>query len=289
MDVMMRFADNEKSAFLSKDDLRAKARFIFAKEPTKSVSQKYVFANTETVIDDMAKMGWGVVDAKQQKSKMRANGIASFHMVAFQNPDIAIYKTDEQGEFVTDEYGNKVVDSYPRIILTNSHDGNNSFVFRIGIFRLICSNGLVVSTQEFECRKVRHINYSFDDLRRVVIESVQRVGEQVIVMSEMKRRILSENEISEFATQALKIRKGEDYKVEESAIKEVLVANRKEDESTDLWTIFNRVQENLVHGHFSTSNAKGKVRKARPIKSIAKDIEVNTRLFQLANTYRAVA
>ena len=36
-------------------------------------------------------------------------------------------------------------DAYPQILLTNSRDGKAAFNFRVGIFRLVCSNGLVVS------------------------------------------------------------------------------------------------------------------------------------------------
>lgn len=291
-DTMMVFKNGNLQNFLTKEELRAKAPYIFAKKPTRNVSDRYVFADTEMVIDDMAKMGWGVVDAKQQKNNRTRNGgdgVASFHMVAFQNKSIAIYKTDENGEVVVDENGNGIVDSYPQIILTNSHDAKNSFVFRIGLFRLVCSNGLIVATHEFDCQKIRHINYTFDDLRRVVIESVNRVAEQTKVMVDMQRRKLTEAEMIRLAEESLKIRRGEQYKAEKDTIEEILRSNRQEDEDNNLWVVYNRIQENLIKGNFSTKNAKGKVRKARGIKSISKDIDINTRLFQLANTYRLTA
>ena len=50
----------------------------------------------------------------------------------------------------------------PQIILTNSHDGFNSFKFMLGIFRLVCSNGLVVCDNQMVNMTIRHINYTFD-------------------------------------------------------------------------------------------------------------------------------
>ena len=74
-------------------------------------------------------------------------------MIALQNPDIKIMRNGE-------------VDAYPQIILTNSHDGFNSFKFMLGIFRLVCSNGLVVCDNQMVNMTIRHINYTFDELRR---------------------------------------------------------------------------------------------------------------------------
>ena len=58
------------------------------------------------------------------------------HLVVFRNNDIIIEGKD-----------NDTV--YPQVLLTNSHDGKNAFTFTAGLFRLVCENGLVISTQEF--------------------------------------------------------------------------------------------------------------------------------------------
>ena len=126
-DTMLTFRNDGLVSFMSKDEMHKKAPYIFSKETTNpKVSDKYVFASTETIIDDLAKLGWGVVDCKQQRATKRGAGIRSFHMVAFQNPNIFI---TEEGE------GSSRVECYPRIILTNRHDGFNSFKIMVGMFR----------------------------------------------------------------------------------------------------------------------------------------------------------
>jgi hypothetical protein len=130
-----------------------------------------------TVVDDLAKLGWYPVQAKQCRSKKNSSGVRSFHMISFQNPDIVITKTLENGE--------KVADTYPRIILTNSHDGFNSFKFMVGIFRLICSNGLVCG-ETLENMSIRHINYNFEELRKVVKQAIENVPNIVATMNNMR-------------------------------------------------------------------------------------------------------
>jgi hypothetical protein len=57
------------------------------------------------------------------------------------------------------------------LFLTNSHDGFNSFQFRVGIYRLVCSNGLVVADEEFSAFRIRHKGYTFAELRGSSISS----------------------------------------------------------------------------------------------------------------------
>lgn len=278
-DVMLSFNDNKLGNFLTKEEMRKKAPYIFAGAPTNpNVSQKYVFANTETIIDDLAKLGWGVVDCKQQRANKRSN-IRSFHMVCFQHPKI----------YIEDENGN--IDSYPRIILTNSHDGFKSFKFMVGCFRAVCSNGLIIATNEFENIAIRHANYTFEELRKVVATAIQNVSDNIAVMNEMQETILNDEQKAELATKALAIRNGktEDkkFKVTDEEIADVLEPIRDEDKGDSLWNVFNVLQEKMIKGIYQMKSTKnGKMRKARAITGVAKDIEINQNLFKVASSYR---
>ncbi len=50
-------------------------------------------------------------------------------------------------------------DAQPQILLTNSHDGKAAFNFRVGIFRLVCSNGLVISDADFGVMSILDATY----------------------------------------------------------------------------------------------------------------------------------
>ena len=129
-DILMNF-EKGLGSYLTKDQINAQAPLVFAKAPTNpNVTDKYLFVNTETIVDDLAKLNWFPVEVAQRKSRKEEGTIFSKHMVSFQNPEIKI--TSEDGD-----------DAYPRILLTNSHDGMQSFRFSVGIFSLVCSNGLL--------------------------------------------------------------------------------------------------------------------------------------------------
>ena len=281
MSTMLSFNnDNLATSFLSNDDLRRLCPMALHVTPTNpGVSDRYVHANTMTVVEDLAKLGWYPVQAKQCRNKKNSSGIRSFHMIALQNPDVKITKTLDNGE--------KVVDTYPRIILTNSHDGFNSFKFMLGLFRLVCSNGLVVCDNQMVDMAIRHINYDFEELRKVVASAIERVPEIVSTMNEMRNVILTDEQKTALATEVVKLRKGveddKDFVVEAEVIEDILTPVRAEDKGSDLWTIFNICQEKMIKGGFGLRSTRNKLRRQRGITSIKNDIDFNQKLWITAN------
>ena len=198
-------------------------------------------------------------------------------MVSFQNPDIKI--TSQDGD-----------DAFPRIILTNSHDGRQAFQFNVGIFRLVCSNGLVVADEEFANFKIRHKGYTFGELRNVVKQAVEDLPNKVQVMNDMKNRILSQEEKDKLALDSMLIRAGivpgsekaAKFNYDAETIEDILEPKRDADKGDDLWKIFNVIQEKITKGDFQSALQGAKVRKVRKITSFEKDMKVNKELFKLA-------
>lgn len=287
MSTMISFSNNElATSFLTNDDLRRICPMALHTTPTNpDVSDRYVHANTMTVVEDLAKLGWFPVQAKQCRNKKNSSGIRSFHMIAFQNPDVKITKTLDNGE--------KIVDTYPRIILTNSHDGFNSFKFMLGLFRLVCSNGLVVCDNQMVDMAIRHINYDFEELRKVVASAIEKVPEIVNTMNEMRNVILTDEQKTALAKEVVKLRKGveddKDFVVEAEVVEDILTPVRKEDKGSDLWTIFNICQEKMIKGGFGLRTSRNRLRRQRGITSIKKDMEFNQRLWQTASQYLMAA
>ena len=286
-DTMIRFTDNNLSEkFLSTEELMARCPHAFKDEPTNpNVSGKYVQANTMTVINDLAKLGWYPVEAKQCKAKKNSSGVRSFHMIALQNPDIKIMKNNADGT--------QTVDAYPRIIMTNSHDGFNSFKFMLGLFRLVCSNGLVVCDDQMVNMSIRHINYTFDELRRIVATAIEQVPDIVNTMNKMRTIELSNDNKKELAKEMFKIRKNLDendnVEVSDEVLEDILTPVREEDNKNDLWTVFNICQEKMIKGGFSANTKNNKLRKQRGITSIKKDMDYNQKLWGAASKYLMAA
>ena len=276
-DIMMSFKGDEQ--YITKDQIREIAPLVFADAPTNpDLSKKYLFVNTETIIDDLNKLGWLPVQAAQRNSR-GGKTIFSKHMIAFQNPDIKI--SSEDGD-----------EAYPRILLTNSHDGMQAFKFSVGIFRMVCSNGLVVADEQFSDFKIKHKGYTFGELRKVVKSAVADLPSKVQIMNDMKNRILTQEEKNKLALDAMLIRanitpgsdKAKKFNYDDETIEDILEPKRKEDKGDDLWRVFNVVQEKITQGEFSAALKGAKVRKVRKIKSFEKDIKVNQELFKLATS-----
>lgn len=287
MSTMLSFQDNTlATTFLTREDLQKKCPMAFKEMPTNpNVSERYIQANTMTVVDDLSKLGWYPIDAKQCRNKKNSSGIRSFHMIAFQNPDIKITKTNDDGS--------KEVDTFPRIILTNSHDGYNAFKFMVGLFRLVCSNGLVVSDNQMVNMSIRHMNYDFEELRKIVNNAIQEIPNIVNTMNTMRSIELNDEQKQELATEVIKIRKGieetEEVEIDESIVDDILTPIREEDKSNDLWTIFNVCQEKLIKGGFLSTTRNNKKRKVKSITSIKRDMEYNQRLWKSASRFLQVS
>jgi len=273
--------DYQNDEFKSLEELQEIAPSIFTKTGSDKTSSKYTHIPTDRVIKDLELLGWGVVDAKEVSAR-KDKGFQK-HLVVFRNPDVSINKKD------TDNDGNVFEDIvFPQILVTNSHDGKNSFKFQAGLYRMVCENGLVIADQQFEDYTIRHMGYDFETLQGVIKDMISNLDLTVESMNKMRKIELDENQQFEFAKQLLDIRvEGTDNMYKEDQIGDILVPQRKEDFGNDLWSVFNRVQENIVEGNFKYYNAKtlGTERQARPIKNFKQDMDVNKKLFSAALEY----
>lgn len=277
MDTMFSFNGNGmNNHFMSDEEIMSVCPNAFKTTPTNpNVSDKYVQASTIDVIRDMRNLGWYPVQAKQCRNKKGSSGIRSFHMIAFQNPNIKVMSGDD-------------IEAYPRIILQNSHDGFNSFKFMVGLYRLICSNGLVIADAEYDKLSIRHINYTFDELKSIIKTAVEKLPNKIECINKMKSTELTEDDKCAFVESAIRLRKGieenQKFEISKEEIMEILEPVRDEDKGNSLWATFNVIQEKLINGGYYLSNGK-KSRKQRGIKSIKKDIDINVGLYNLAYNY----
>ena len=264
--------DLNNSQFLTKEEIKEKAKSIFTTDSAPGTSQKYSHISTERIIDDMNALGWGVVDAKQVRAR-KGDGYQK-HLVVFRNNDL----------FIEGEDGDNV---FPQILLTNSHDGKNAFTFTAGLFRLVCENGLVISTQEFENMKIRHYGYDFEELEKVITNMVEALPLAVESMNRFKQTQLDQETILEFAKRAVQARFGEEQ-TQNIAIdyNDLVTPTRPEDRGNDLWSVFNTVQEKITQGMFNYT-VGAKVRKARKIKNFRQDLDLNAKLYELAAEFAA--
>ena len=272
------FSNDVNSEFMTREQIKEACPVAFAETPSSEVSKHYTHIPTDRVIDDMEKLGWGVIDAKQVSARKKATKGFQKHMLVFRHPDLMVEGKDGD-------------DVWPQIIMTNSHDGKNSFTFQAGMYRFVCSNGLVIADQEFGKMKIRHMGYDFETLRETIEEMVEKLPLTVESMNKFKQTELTKPQKYDLARKALatrfKVQKDQKvdqvYKIDLDAF---LTPVRKEDKGDDLWSVFNLVQERVVTGDFEYISGV-KLRKAREIKNFKQDLDVNQKLFEVAKEFAA--
>ena len=262
---------------LNDDEIKLLCPVAFKDTMTKAeinklgLSDHYSFVPTMNVINDLRELGYEVTDAKQVKARKKSTNGYQKHLVTLEHPK---YKVEGSKE-------------YPQILLTNSHDGGNAFTLSAGIFRLVCSNGLVIKTEDYGSARLVHKGYSFEAVQELVKQFEETVDEVLTKITAMKKVQLTKEQQIEFAKQAALLRfKSKSYNEDNIEkvvnIDDLLNVDRKEDAGNGLYEVFNRVQESLINGKYTYLGTKDKPRKARPIKNFKQKKEVNSKLSKLA-------
>jgi hypothetical protein len=258
----------QSKGFIGNSEIAKSAPSVFTSSPSNNVSKHYTHIPTSQVIDDMKTLGWGVIDAKEVKARKEVG--FQKHLIVFRNPDIIIQGADTV---------------YPQILLTNSHDGKNSFSFAVGLYRLVCENGLVICDQKFEDLKIRHMGYNFEELQEKIKGILERLPLTIESINTMKSIELNKDQILDFAQKSLECRFNEKERERiQVNYADLITPIRKEDEGNDLWSVFNVIQEKLIDGGFEYSSGV-KRRKARQVKNFNQDLKINRDLFKLALEY----
>ena len=279
---------------LNDDEIKLLCPVAFKDTMTKAeinklgLSEHYSFVPTMNVINDLRELGYEVVDAKQVKARKKSTNGYQKHMITLEHPK---YKLDQVNEVEISDGKTETqvtkAEEYPQILLTNSHDGGNAFTLSAGIFRLVCSNGLVIKTEDYGSARLVHKGYSFEAVQELVKQFEETVDEVLTRITAMKKVQLTKEQQIEFAKQAALLRfKSKSYNEDNIEkvvnIDDLLNVDRKEDAGNGWYEVFNRVQESLINGKYTYLGTKDKPRKARPIKNFKQNIEVNSKLSKLA-------
>ena len=248
--------------------LSSNAPAALGNRPDNRVSDKYSFVPTDKVIDLLEKEGWNLQKARQVTSRTW-------------NPETAKHPLTFAHERMS-RADLAVGDSVPRLDMINAHNGLGTYKLLAGIFRFVCSNGLIVSERDFGHVKLRHIGFSEEDVikaSQAVIENVSKLSE---VVDEWQGLDMNMGQIRSFGEEAAALRWDGDTATEMA--ENLIRPRREQDKRSDLWTVFNVVQENLMKGGFSNSDTG---RRARPVKNIDKTVTYNQGVWELASNRAA--
>jgi hypothetical protein len=256
---------NAFAGSLSLDALRERVPAVFAPSAHESRSPKYMFIPTERVLSGLMSAGFVPVDARQTQSR-RGSPVHARHVLRLRR------------RFETVQ----LRDTIPEIVFLNSHDGTSAYQLRMGLFRVVCTNGLIVSRGAFPAYCVSHRGNVVDEVVAAALGIAERFESLAGQVERMEQRRMRKDEQIDFASRALAIRV-EDIVQSGMQPSALLAARRVEDLGDDLWSVLNRVQENLLRGGLSRRSASGRLTRTRRISSIREDVRINGRLWDLAS------
>lgn len=259
---------NNQIASISLEAAAQKAPAIMASQPASYTTERYVFTPTTEIISHMQDLGFLLTDAKQATSKKDLRNNYGTHLIRMAHPDL--YIKDTNGD----------VEARPEIVIMNSHDGVKPLQFDMGLFRLVCSNGLVVKSQDMGHFRERHSRITFQYIKDLISQKVESLPKLVEKINVWSGRTMSALEQRDFAIQALALRIGEDRQPESYELDSFLNPRREADKANTLWNVYNRAQESLIKGGYESNN-----RTARAIINPLTDLQLNQGIWQLAESF----
>jgi hypothetical protein len=278
---------------LTNDQIMHKAPAVFAERPHtqtsygKSSSNSYLFLPTIKLVEGLRSNGWEVVSAVQsgnQSSSAEAK-MTNKHALFFARSDVFGRSFD-------------VGETLPLVKLENSHNGLSSFALSTGFFRKACANGLTVPESLYSAPKVKHTLNLRDD----VIEATYKVMNDFPMLMDMQKSLgalnLTREEIMLLGDVASDVffTSEERQGMQETARKsfngdrylignQLTASRRYEDRKTDLWTVTNVIQENLIRGNVQVLNSDRRLAHKRKVTSLDRDREIHEKLFKITQHF----
>ncbi|MGA8837528.1 MAG: DUF932 domain-containing protein [Candidatus Sulfotelmatobacter sp.] len=272
---------NRNQVPLTMDEIAQRASSALATRPYDAMSAKYSFVPTRGVIESMIAAGFQPFSATQSRTRVPGKGDFTKHMLRFRHEDASRSLA--------------VGDVIPEVVLINSHDGTSAYKLIAGLYRLVCSNGMMVSDAEIDAIDITHkgdiVGEVIEASRKLIADTQKSLG----TVQGWKQLRLTDGEQHAFAESAHTLRFADsDGKVTTPiTADQLLTPRRREDVGGDLWRTFNRVQENIIAGGLSAVQRDANGRRVRRVSTrrvngISEDVRLNRALWSLAEKMAAL-
>ncbi len=246
-------------------------------------SDRYAHLTTSDVVDVLAADGWALNRATQTSARSDRGKLHGKHVLDFHHPELPA---------VNEEYR-------PRLVLQNASDGTSAVRMFAGFFRFVCANGMV-SGDAAMSMVARHTGKGLQEA--VVTGAAEIRGRMDMMQDRISRWGATEiNAIDgiEFAKAACKVRwpKAEmvvgreglydfqDHSGRAIDVVGALRTRRRADDSHDLWSVFNRIQEAVTKGFVNQATIRDgyrDIRSTRRVSSAIQDLKINRELWNVA-------
>jgi len=227
------------------------------------INSKPFMVESIDAVREFQRQGWNITGALENRGKNRK---IDNHFIKMEHPDFRILNKKGQTEAVA------------TMNIQNSCNGSKPMELDLGAYRLVCSNGAVAHTS-YSNAKVPHSEKGQYNLQEILCDLGIRTQGVMDEFNKLKNSNLSPAQAMAMATDAATLRFGRNHRID---VEQLLNTVRDEDRGDDVWTVFNRIQENLTQPQRifdETGKLLGGVSNAN------EDTRINKELFQLAHAY----
>lgn len=259
---------------LTDNELKYYSPSVFTTEAWHNRTNKYQPIPTINVINSLRDNGLVVVKAMQSRTITVEKRAYVKHMIRFR---------ESNAEVTT------VGDTIPELVLINSYDGTSAYKLIFGLYRLICTNGLVVSQKEIASVRLihkGHNNICNDAIyaAKILLFSTAKIARTVMTWQNIQ---LTQQQQTGYAEQV----KTQVYDSSiDIPVERFISARRKADDinadgTRDLWRTYNVAQEKLITGGVIGRTTNNRLMRSRAVNSIDKILDYNQELWALTSEY----
>jgi len=268
---------------LERSDIERLCPSFYAEAPKFDVSEQYAFINTRDIAVQLFRNDWLLTSAREQRSNKKENLGFTKHLLRFSHPDYIL------------DNGDRI-----ELVAVNSHNRSKAFTLYAGIFRLVCTNGLISQTSDFGMFKIKHIGDIEEQVNTGVVEIANNTSKIASKVKQFKDIVLDPITQEQFANSVAGYMFGdENNEIPDSmnVITTDLLRPRRSIDSAgfssihrmslpkpDLWTTYNVIQENALKGGIRKRQGTKRFRKTRAITNIDVDIKLNSAIWSLAES-----
>jgi hypothetical protein len=240
---------------------------VRATAPRPTVSSRYTFIPTSSLVTALQTTGWEFDSGTARNCRKAENRPFAHHVLRFSNNRLPALPDGTR----------------PQAVILNSHGGGGAFELSFGAFRLACANGLVIQSLHAGSVRLRHVGLTTDIVVETCESLLREAPEVFGRVAEWSTIELPASKQEELASRLAHVRWNGNVK---ASVPSLLTARRADDVGSDLWRVFNRIQEGIVRGGVElevTHGDGGVTRKCgSALRSPVRLLTINRELWQAA-------
>ena len=238
------------------------------------LSSRYSMVRSDEIVDALHTEGWYFTGGTERHTRNPERRPFVAHVLKFTHNDLPKVN------------GNRI-----EAVVLNSHDGATAFRLALGIFRIACANGHVVCDASVGQVRLTHVGLTMPRVLEATHKLVAQAPKVAEVIDRWSGIQLHRADALGLARRCALARWDRLHNVD---VDTMLNVRRTEDGSTDLWTVYNRIQESVLRGGMKVGLYQEgltpapetvRFRRATAVRGAFRQVELNEKMWQIGEEF----